>query len=61
MTMITMPVEYDPANPNRVIVDDTKAQLVWKALKADRPIPAAATKGTAKGDAAGVVSWKQGA
>ncbi|WP_405822185.1 LCP family protein [Streptomyces sp. NBC_01390] len=56
MTMITMPVEYDPADPNRVIVDDTKAQLVWKALKADRPIPAAATKGTAKGDAAGVVT-----
>ncbi|MFF3372967.1 LCP family protein [Streptomyces sp. NPDC002680] len=56
MTMITMPVEYDPANPNRVIVDDTKARLVWNALKADKPIPAAATKDTAKGDAAGVVS-----
>lgn len=56
MTMITMPVEYDPANPNRVVVDRNKAQLVWKALKADKPIPAAATKGTARGDAAGVVS-----
>jgi LCP family protein required for cell wall assembly len=56
MTMITMPVEYDPANPNRVIVDKAKARLVWNALKADRPIPPAATKGTAKGDAAGVVS-----
>ncbi|MDW4904572.1 LCP family protein [Streptomyces sp. ADMS] len=55
MTMITMPVEYDPANRNRVIVDKEKARLVWKALKNDRPIPAAATKGTAKGDAAGVV------
>ncbi|GAA3858723.1 LCP family protein [Streptomyces lacrimifluminis] len=56
MTMITMPVEYDPANPNRVIVDRAKARLVWTALKNDQPIPAAATKGTAKGDAAGVVS-----
>jgi LCP family protein required for cell wall assembly len=56
MTMVTMPVEYDSANPNRVIVDKAKARLVWNALKADLPIPAAATKGTAKGDAAGVVS-----
>ncbi|NEC87304.1 LCP family protein [Streptomyces sp. SID12501] len=56
MAMITMPVEYDPANPNRVIVDKAKARSVWNALKTDRPIPAAATKGTAKGDAAGVVS-----
>lgn len=56
MTMITMPVEYDPANPNRVIVDKDKARLVWNALKADQPIPASATKGTATGNAAGVVS-----
>ncbi|WP_055525668.1 LCP family protein [Streptomyces graminilatus] len=56
MTMVTMPVEYDPANRNRVIVDTAKSKLVWTALKADRPIPAAATRGTAKGDAAGVVS-----
>lgn len=56
MTMITMPVEYDPANRNRVVVDKDRARLVWKALKADRPIPATATKGAAKGDAAGVVS-----
>ncbi len=56
MTMVTMPVQYDPANPNRVLVEKAKAQLVWDALRNDRPIPPAATKGTATGDAKGVVS-----
>jgi len=56
MHMVTMPVQYDPADPNRVIVAKAKAQLVWDALKNDRTIPAAATKGTATGDAKGVVS-----
>jgi len=55
MTMITMPVEYDPANHNRVVVDKARARLVWNALKADRPIPAVGTQGMARGDAAGVV------
>ncbi|MFD4605551.1 LCP family protein [Streptomyces sp. NPDC058464] len=56
MHMVTMPVEYDPANPNRVIVAEAKAKLVWKALKNDAPIPASATKGTATGQAKGVVT-----
>ncbi|MFF3614681.1 LCP family protein [Streptomyces sp. NPDC002580] len=56
MTMVTMPVQYDPADGNRVLVDKKKAELVWKALKADQPIPKAATKGTATGTAKGVVS-----
>jgi LCP family protein required for cell wall assembly len=56
MNMITMPVEYDPANPNRVIVEKTKAQLVWNALKNDQAIPASASKGTATGEAKGVVT-----
>ncbi|KPH96732.1 cell envelope-related transcriptional attenuator [Actinobacteria bacterium OK074] len=56
MSMVTMPVQYDPANANRVIVDEAKAKLVWAALKADKPIPAAATKGTATGQAKGVVT-----
>ncbi|MET7476849.1 LCP family protein [Streptomyces sp. NPDC005648] len=55
MHMITMPVEYDPANPNRVIVQQAKAQQVWTALKNDLPVPASATKGTATGEAKGVV------
>ncbi|MGW2785319.1 LCP family protein [Streptomyces populi] len=56
MTMVTMPVQYDPADGNRVLVDKAKAELVWKALEADRPIPAAATEGTATGTAKGVVN-----
>ncbi|MBC7269771.1 MAG: LCP family protein [Streptomyces sp.] len=56
MTMITMPVQYDPADPNRVVLAEKKADRVWKALKEDRPIPESATKGTATGEAKGVVS-----
>ncbi|MFF4209671.1 LCP family protein [Streptomyces sp. NPDC001796] len=56
MNMVTMPVQYDPANPNRVLLDESKARLMWTALKNDQPIPAAATKGTATGEAKGVVS-----
>ncbi|MCE3032674.1 LCP family protein [Streptomyces sp. CMSTAAHL-2] len=55
MTMVTMPVQYDPANPNRVLLEKSKARLVWDALRNDRPIPASA-KGTATGEAGGVVS-----
>ncbi|WP_189957137.1 LCP family protein [Streptomyces alanosinicus] len=56
MTMVTMPVQYDPANPNRVLLEKAKAQQVWDALKNDRPIPRSATEGTATGEAKGVVS-----
>ena len=56
MKMITMPVRYDPANPNRVIVAEAQAKLVWAALENDRPIPAGATQGTATGEAKGVVT-----
>ncbi|WP_328479692.1 LCP family protein [Streptomyces sp. NBC_00377] len=56
MSMVTMPVRYDPSNPNRVVVAEAKAKQVWAALKNDRPIPKAATEGTATGEAAGVVS-----
>ncbi|WP_432054240.1 LCP family protein [Streptomyces sp. bgisy022] len=54
--MVTMPVRYDPADPNRVLVQEDKARLVWKALKEDRPIPEAATEDSATGEAADVVS-----
>ncbi|QJT04095.1 LCP family protein [Streptomyces asoensis] len=56
MNMVTMPVRYDPSNLNRVIVAKAKAEQVWTALKNDRPIPKAATEGTATGEAAGVVT-----
>ncbi|MET9436076.1 LCP family protein [Streptomyces sp. NPDC006551] len=53
--MITMPVEYDPADPNRVIPLEAQSQQVWRALKGDRPIPASATKDAATGKAEGLV------
>ncbi|PAZ16978.1 transcriptional regulator [Streptomyces sp. SA15] len=56
MHMVTMPVQYDPADPNRVIVEETKAKQVWTALENDKAIPKSATEGTATGEADGVVS-----
>lgn len=56
MTMVTMPVRYDPADPNRVIMAKAEARLVWDALKNDRPIPASAAEGTATGEAKDVVT-----
>ncbi|GGW38729.1 LCP family protein [Streptomyces caelestis] len=56
MHMVTMPVAYDPADPNRVLLQKKKADQIWKALENDEPIPASATKGTATGEAKDVVS-----
>ncbi|KIF76720.1 transcriptional regulator [Streptomyces sp. 150FB] len=56
--MITLPVRYDPADPNRVLPLRKASQQVWTALRQDRPIPASATKDSAgdKGTAHGVVT-----
>ncbi|MFI6037111.1 LCP family protein [Streptomyces sp. NPDC051315] len=56
LTMVTLPVQYDPADPNRVLVQKKKAEQVWTALRNDRPIPKTATEGNATGEAAGVVT-----
>ncbi|MFJ8541213.1 LCP family protein [Streptomyces sp. NPDC093586] len=56
MHMVTMPVIYDPADGNRVLVEEAKARQVWDALRNDRPIPASATEDTATGEAKDVVS-----
>ncbi|MEU8524572.1 MULTISPECIES: LCP family protein [Streptomyces] len=53
--MITLPVEYDRTDPNRVVPLEQAGQQVWTALRADLPIPASATKDAAKGQADGVV------
>jgi LCP family protein required for cell wall assembly len=58
MHMVTMPVAYDPADPNRVLLQKKKADEIWKALEGDKPIPESATKGTATGEAKGVVSGR---
>ncbi|MEU0220080.1 LCP family protein [Streptomyces sp. NPDC006265] len=56
MHMITMPVAYDPADPNRVLLQEKKADQIWKALEKDKQIPKSATSGSATGEAKGVVS-----
>ncbi|MFI6346739.1 LCP family protein [Streptomyces sp. NPDC050560] len=58
--MVTLPVRYDPADPNRVLPQDRQARQVWDALRADRTIPASATKDSAgdKGDAKDVVAGR---
>jgi anionic cell wall polymer biosynthesis LytR-Cps2A-Psr (LCP) family protein len=56
MHMVTMPVAYDPADPNRVLLQEKKADQIWKALENDKPIPKSATSGSATGEAKGVVS-----
>ncbi|MFF5927427.1 LCP family protein [Streptomyces hydrogenans] len=53
--MVTLPVQYDPRDPNRVVPVEEKARQVWSALERDLPIPAAATEDTATGQADGVV------
>lgn len=60
MHMVTLPVTYDTIDPNRVVPLKKETQLVWDALKADKPIPADATKDSAgdKGDAGSYVEDK---
>ncbi|MFJ5140630.1 LCP family protein [Streptomyces sp. NPDC088707] len=53
--MVTLPVEYDPRDPNRVIPLEAQSRQVWTALKKDLPIPASATKDAATGQADGIV------
>ncbi|MEU2154099.1 LCP family protein [Streptomyces sp. NPDC019396] len=55
VNMITLPVEYDKIDPNRVKPLEKQSQQVWKALAADKPIPASATKGAIEGEAKGIV------
>jgi LCP family protein required for cell wall assembly len=47
VSMVTMPVTYDPADPNRVVPLTAKAEEVWAALRADRAVPKSATTGSA--------------
>ncbi|AZM55536.1 transcriptional regulator [Streptomyces sp. WAC 01529] len=58
MKMVTMPIQYDPADPNRVLPLEEADQEVWDALRADKPIPKSATDKSAgdKGAVGSVVS-----
>ncbi|MCW5250609.1 LCP family protein [Streptomyces sp. SHP 1-2] len=60
LSLLTLPVGYDPADRNRVLIQPEKARQVWDALRADRPVPRGATEGTATGEARGVVGAERG-
>ncbi|MEU7313547.1 LCP family protein [Streptomyces sp. NPDC007083] len=55
--MTTLPVAYDPEDPNRVVQIRSKTEKVWSALRHDEPVPKSATKGSAsdRTDIGGVV------
>ncbi|WP_049658077.1 LCP family protein [Kitasatospora sp. MY 5-36] len=41
LSMVTLPVETAPSDPNRVVPLQPQAGQVWAALKADQPFPSA--------------------
>ncbi|MFF8653932.1 LCP family protein [Streptomyces huasconensis] len=49
MDTVMLPVEYDKRDPNRVVTAHPQADELWRALKADQPVPAAAKKSPARG------------
>jgi LCP family protein required for cell wall assembly len=55
--MSTLPVSYDPQDPNRVVPIESKAAKMWSAIKRDAAIPKSAEKGSAsdRTDIGGVV------
>ncbi|WSJ84663.1 LCP family protein [Streptomyces sp. NBC_01304] len=49
MDTVMLPVAYDKKDPNRVVAAEPQAGDLWKALKADEPVPASAKKSPAQG------------
>ncbi|RBM20444.1 LCP family protein [Streptomyces sp. PT12] len=43
LRMVTLPVERDPEDPNRVAPVDDRSRQVWNALREDRRVPRSAT------------------
>ncbi|AJC55974.1 MULTISPECIES: LCP family protein [Streptomyces] len=54
--MVTLPVTYDPINPDRVLPLTTQGRKVWDALRNDQDIPRSAIKGSA-GDKGGTSTY----
>ncbi|MEU0397715.1 LCP family protein [Streptomyces sp. NPDC006208] len=49
METIMLPVRYDTADPNRVVAAEPQAGQLWKAIRDDADIPAAAKESPATG------------
>ncbi|ANZ16266.1 LCP family protein [Streptomyces noursei] len=54
--MVTLPVTYDPINPDRVLPLTSQGRKVWDALRQDQDIPKSAIKGSA-GDKGGTSNY----
>jgi len=54
--MVTMPVTYDPQDPDRVLPLTKQSRQVWDALRQDQEIPKSAIKGSA-GDKGGTDNY----
>lgn len=54
--MVTMPVTYDPQDPDRVLPLTKQSRQVWDALRQDKEIPKSAIKGSA-GDKGGTDNY----
>ncbi|WP_433544081.1 LCP family protein (plasmid) [Streptomyces sp. CA-294286] len=57
MNMITLPIDYDAKDPERVIPLKDQSELLWMSLRMDKPIPPTVTENSAgdKVDAGKVV------
>ncbi|UED84033.1 LCP family protein [Streptomyces profundus] len=53
LQLITLPVGYDPADPNRVAPLAEQSRQVWTALKRDRPVPESAIRDSAAEEGGG--------
>ncbi|GAA2399514.1 LCP family protein [Streptomyces glaucosporus] len=51
--LVTLPVRYSSSDPNRVVPIERQAGRIWRALRADRPIPASVTDGSVAEKAGG--------
>lgn len=47
MDTVMLPVEYDKADPNRVVPAEPRATALWKAIRSDGPVPESARKSPA--------------
>jgi LCP family protein required for cell wall assembly len=49
LRLATLPVRFDEADPNRVVPLEPEAERVWRALRADRQVPAGLTEDAGAG------------
>ncbi|MDT0270013.1 LCP family protein [Streptomyces sp. DSM 44915] len=53
LQLLTLPVGYDPEDPNRVAPLREQSEQVWRALREDRPVPESAIRDSAAEEGGG--------